>query len=61
MYGAAPSSDGGAQVDVRRVEPVALDRERLEASEGGDAVLAQPRGLAGRLGDGVHQGAVDEA
>ena len=39
---------GGAQVDVRRVELVRLDRQRVEALEGGAAVGREPVGLARR-------------
>ena len=37
----------GAQVDVRRVQAVALDRQRLERGERAAVARGQPRGLAG--------------
>ena len=39
--------DRGPQVDVRRVQLVRLDRQRLEPGEGGASVGAQPGRLAG--------------
>ena len=48
---------GGAQVHVRRVQAVRLDRQRLVRDEGAAALVGEPVGLGG--GEPLHEGRVE--
>ena len=60
VYGAASSIAGGPQVEVRGVQAVALDLERLEQLERREPVVAQPRGLVALGDERVHERPVEE-
>ena len=48
---------GGAEVHVRRVQAVRLDRQRLVREEGAAALVGEPGGLGG--GEPLHEGGVE--